>query len=166
MTARKAAGCPAAWPMSVVQWRLGRPATLFPQGFGHIEVMLQRWKGFAGPVLQRRVIAAFSVALEQRDRVLVGADLYRIEIGTEVLAALAFQLVELALVRAIERGRQLGLDLAAGDEPLEFCRGLGVVADHLRRKRFLRRGALVLSELARVDFEQVGDRDLLDEIGR
>src|ERR1700736_534405 len=107
MTARKAAGCPAACPTSVVQWRLGRPATLFPQAFGHIEVMLQHWNGFAGPVLQRRVVAAFGVALEQRDRILVGADLYRIEIGTEVLAAFSLELIELALVRAVERGRQL-----------------------------------------------------------
>src|SRR5665213_795318 len=163
---RKAAGCPAAFPACVVQCRLTGSANLLLQALRQLKMMLQRREGLAGPILQVGIVAALGIALEQRHRILVRADLVRIEVRTEVLAAFTPELVELALVRTVERGRQFGLDLAAGDQALELGRGLGVVGDHLGRKTLLRRVALVLRELARLDFEHVADRRLLDEIGR
>src|SRR5205085_614083 len=68
----------------------------------HLEMMLERGQGLDGPVLQVCIISALGVALEQVDGVLVGTDLDRVEIGAEVLAACALELVELALVRTVE----------------------------------------------------------------
>src|SRR5882757_9352471 len=130
----------------------------------HLEMMLQRGQGLAGPILQVRIVAALGVPLEQRHRILVRACLHRVKLRAAVLAALALELVELALVRAVERRRQLGLDFAAGDEPLQLGAGLGVIAHHLRGERLFVRIALGLRELGGLDLEHIRDRHFPDEI--
>src|SRR3954452_6148066 len=132
---------------------------------GHVEMVLERRQRLAGPILQVGIVAALGVTLEQRDRILMGTDLVRIVIRAEVLAIRALELVELALMRAVERRRKGRLHLAAADEALEFAAGLGVVGHHLLRKSFLLRVALLLGKLARLDLEHVADGDFLDEVG-
>ena len=68
-------------------------------------------------------------------------------------------------MRTVECRWQFGLDLTAADQSLQLGAGF-VVGDHLRCELFLRRVALVLCEFVRFDFEHVGNRDFLDEIGR
>jgi hypothetical protein len=130
----------------------------------HLKVMLQRRKRLAGPLLQVGVLAAVGVTFEQGNRVLVSIDLHRIEIRRKVPARSVFQLVELALVRAVERGREFDLDFAAADHALQFGARLGVVGDHLRRKGLFRGISLFLCQLVRLNFEHVADGDLFDEI--
>ena len=65
----------------------------FFQVVRHLEMMLQRRKRLSGPIPQVWVLAALGIALEQRNCVLVRAELHRIEIRTEFLAALALELV-------------------------------------------------------------------------
>jgi hypothetical protein len=60
---------------------------LILQTFSHLKMMLEGRKRLAGPVLQVRIIAALGITFEQRNRVLVGADLIRSVVGAEVLAA-------------------------------------------------------------------------------
>src|SRR5438270_13262201 len=93
-------------------------------------------------------------------------DLHRIKIRTEVLAALALKLVELALVRTVECGRDFRFDLAARDETLQLRRSLGMIRNHLGGKALLCCIALIMRELVRFDFEQARNRDLFDEIVR
>src|SRR3984957_15890405 len=102
-------------------------------------MMLENRKCLAGPVFQVRIIAALGITFEQRNRVLVGADLIRSVVGVEILATSALQLGGLARVRAVQHGRPSGLNLAAADKLLELGTGLGVVGDHLPRKALLRR---------------------------
>src|SRR5262249_44373664 len=92
--------------------------------FGHLEMVFEGRKRLASPVLEIGVIAALGIAFEQRNRVLVGADLIGVEIRAEILARGILQLVELALVRTVDGCRQLGLDLAAVDESLQIVAGL------------------------------------------
>lgn len=48
-------------------------------------MVLQRRQNFTGPVLELRILAALGIALEQRDRILVGTDLHRIIFTSEIL---------------------------------------------------------------------------------
>src|SRR2546429_9725212 len=101
---------PASWLLLAFADRRGQ---LLIEVLRHFQVMLERGQRLAGPVLQVGIVAALGIALEQVDGVLMGADLHRVELGTEVVAAGAFELVELALVRAVEGRWQFGLQLAA-----------------------------------------------------
>src|SRR4051794_6375754 len=101
---------------------------------GHVEMVLERRQRLAGPVLQCGIVAALGVALEQRHRVLMRADLVGVVVRAEIPARRALELVELALVRAVERRRKRRLHLAATDQALELAAGLGVIGHHLLRK--------------------------------
>src|SRR4051812_7801830 len=100
----------------------------------HLQMMLQCGEGLASPILQLGIVAALGITLEQRYRVLMSADLIGVEVRAEILARSALELVEHALVRAVELRRQLGLDLAAIYHALQLGAGLGVVGHHLLRE--------------------------------
>lgn len=67
---------------------------LLAQVLRHLDVMPQMGQGFAGPVPQLLILAAFGVVLEQRSRVLVGTDLHRGVVSREILLLGILQLVE------------------------------------------------------------------------
>src|SRR5437773_12470081 len=67
------------------------------QVLGHLEMMPQCRKHLAGPLLQLRIIAAFGVALKQRHRIPVGADLHGVEVGRKILRLGIPQSVNFAL---------------------------------------------------------------------
>src|SRR4051812_38675036 len=94
--------------------------TLLGKLVGHFLVVLESGDGLASPRFQLSVVAALGVALEQVHCVLVSGLLIRYVLLVKIASLEARQLVELRLVRAIHRGGQFGLDLAAGDQPLQF----------------------------------------------
>jgi hypothetical protein len=51
---------------------------------GHLQMVLQRRKGLAGPFLQFGVVAALGISLKQRDGILMRADLHWIILRREI----------------------------------------------------------------------------------
>ena len=49
---------------------------IFIQRLRHLKVMLERGQGLACPILQFRIVATLRIAFEQRDGILVCADLH------------------------------------------------------------------------------------------
>src|SRR5258706_1104278 len=69
---------------------------IFIQRLRHLKVMLERGQGLACPVLQFRIVATLRIAFEQRDGVLVCADLHRVVLAREGFRVDITQLVQLA----------------------------------------------------------------------
>ncbi len=67
-------------------------------------------------------------------------------------------------MRAVERCRKFGLNLAAADHRLQLGAGLGVIFHHHGCKGFLGGISLAFRQRVGLDLEHVADRDLLDEI--
>src|SRR5258708_8064599 len=134
------------------------------QVLGHLEMMPQCRKHLAGPVLQLRIFAAFGVALKQRHRILMGADLHGVEVGRKVLWLGIPQLVNLALRRAIESAGNYCLGVC-GRYCLEVFRCLGVIGDHLVGESLLLSVPALSAELGGCHFSHVAQRDFLNEIG-
>ena len=100
------------------------------------------------------------------DDTLKTADLVAFVTGAEVGALERFQLVDLALVGAVERGRQGHFQLAPRDHGLQITRRLLVILDHGGGKGFLGGVAPLPRELAGLDLEHVADGGLFHEIFR
>jgi len=123
---------------------------------------VQRRERLIGPGLELVVPAALAIALEQRDRVLMGADLIIHVLLCEIVALEALQLIEHALLRACHLGWQGNLQLWR--QSLKFAGRLGVVGDHLIGERLDVALGPLGGELARLDLEHIAGRCLFDEI--
>jgi hypothetical protein len=131
----------------------------------HAQVLLEMRQRLRRPALELRIIPALGIGFEQGNPILVALDLGLIVALVEVLAALRFQVIEQLLVFRIQCGRQLCLHLAAVDQGLQLAGGLLMIGDHLLRER-LGVGICLLgeSDLARLHFEHVADRDFVHEL--
>ena len=94
------------------------------------------------------------------------AHLHGIVHAGEILSLRVIELVELALRGRRQCLRQLGLQLAAGDEALDVFAGLGVIGHHLRAECLLCCIALLLRDLAGLNFQHVAVCGLSHEILR
>jgi hypothetical protein len=63
------------------------------------------------PLLEVGVVAAHRISLEQIDRVLMGVPLHLVVILAEVIPVQGLQLVQLGLMAAVHRGRQISTHL-------------------------------------------------------
>lgn len=70
-------------------------------------MMLQRGQCLASPVFQLRIITALRVAFEQRNRILMRANLHRIVFRGEVFRLGVTQFIEFFLRSVIETGGDL-----------------------------------------------------------
>ena len=82
---------------SILRCHNGDRLLLLAEVLCHFEMVLKRWKRLLGPILQLGILTAPGIALEQRHRILMSANLHGIEFGGEIIGLCIFQFVELAL---------------------------------------------------------------------
>src|SRR3954468_6735197 len=116
---------------------------------GHFLVVFKCCDRFPGPGFKVGIIANLRIPLEEVDRIFVRGLLIGSVLLVEIGAVQTLELVEFRLMRAVHRGRQFGLHLAAGNHPLQFGGSLGVVGHHLSGKCLRGGVAFGLGELAR-----------------
>ena len=91
-------------------------------------------------------------------------NLLLVVVGAEVGPLQRLELVDLALMSTVQRGRQRCLQLSGRDHRLQISGSLFMVLDHGRRKRLLIGVPPLLRDLAGLDLEHVAGRGLFDEI--